>query len=107
MATQTYEIPLSPEAQKFGIVLAAITYQMVVRYIDADMGGWVFDLSDSSDTPILQGIPLVTGENLLAQFDYLNFGGSMVVQTDHDLNAVPTYDNLGSTSHLYFQVVDG
>jgi len=24
----------------------------------------------------------------------------LVAQTDHDINAIPTYDNMGLTSHL-------
>ena len=46
--------------------------------------------------------PLVPGVDLLAQYRYLGFTGSLVVQTDNDPNADPTYDSLGQTSQLYF-----
>lgn len=98
-----FEIPLSPQPQKFQIPLNGVTYGMILRYIDTDMGGWVLDILESDDTPIIQGIPLVTGEDLLAQYAYLGIVGGLIVQTDHDVNAVPTYANLGVSSHLYFR----
>lgn len=97
-----FEIPLSPQPQRFSITLAQISYRMTVRWIDTDDGGWVLDIADSNSVPIVSGIPLVTGADLLEQYGYLNFGGELIVQTDTDLNAVPTYSNLGVTSHLYF-----
>jgi hypothetical protein len=46
----------------------------------------------------------VTGTDLFEPFAYLNFGGKLVAQTDHDSGAIPTYENLGNTSHVYFVV---
>jgi hypothetical protein len=40
----------------------------------------------------------------LQQYQYLGFGVALLVATDGDLDAVPTYDNLGQQSHLYFYV---
>jgi hypothetical protein len=68
--------------------------------------GWVVDLLDDQDNPVVSGIPLVTGANLLEQYDYLNFGGQLIVQTDHDVDKIPTFENLGDECHLYFSVVD-
>lgn len=97
------EIPLLPTPQKFSIVLNNTTYQATVLWRAADMGGWVLDLATGDvGAPIVSGIPLVTGVNLLEQYEYLGIGGSLIVQTDHDVDAVPTFDNLGSTAHLYF-----
>ena len=97
-----YEIPLSAEAQTFRIQLAGVTYRMTLRWTAASEGGWVLDISDSTDVPVVQGIPLITGADLLAQYRHLGFSGSLVVQTDYDPDTTPTYANLGSTSHLYF-----
>lgn len=97
-----YEIPLTPTPQRFGITLQQVTYVMRVTWADAPGGGWVLDIADTNDVPIVNGIPLVTGANLLAGYEYLGLSGSLVVQTDHDTDALPTFDNLGLTSHLYF-----
>ena len=102
--TQTFEIPLTPEPQTFAITLASTQYWMTLQYRDAPGGGWVLDIADSANKPILSGIPLVTGADLLEQYGYLNFGGELWVQTDLDPAAVPTFENLGTGSHLYFVV---
>lgn len=101
------EIPLTPQQQRFSIQLASITYLMVMKWVNVDIGGWTLDIYPSdavpgTDEPIVGGIPLVTGTDLLDQYGYLNFGGSLVVQSDEKPAAVPTYTNLGLTSHLYF-----
>jgi hypothetical protein len=51
---------------------------------------------------LVSGIPLVTGVDLLAPYAYLGFGGELLVATDGNTAAVPTYANLGTGSHLYF-----
>lgn len=104
MAT-TYEIPLSPEPQRFNITLGDVEYQLRLSYQDAPEGGWLLDIFNGSDdpgAPIVSGIPLVTGANLLEQYDYLSFPGELWVTTDADPDAVPTFANLGSAGRLYF-----
>lgn len=96
------EIPLTPQPQTFLITLANVQYRFTLQYRNADMGGWFLDIADSSSNPIIQGIPLVTGADLLEQYAYLGIGGQLIVQTDGDSDAVPTFSNLGAASHLYF-----
>lgn len=67
-------------------------------------GQWVLDIEDQSGIPILTGIPLVTGVNLLTQYDYLNFGGGLWVQTGSDPDLPPTFANLGDDGQLYWVV---
>lgn len=69
-----------------------------------DAASWVLDISDVSNNPILQGIPLVTGGDLLEPFGYLNLGFQLIAQSDFDPSAPPTFDNLGTTGHLYVVV---
>ena len=95
------EIPLTAESQTFGIPLAGTTYRLTVMWRDP-APGWVLDIADASGVPMVQGIPLVTGANLLGQHAHLGFGGALYVQTDNDPDAIPTLDNLGGSSHLYF-----
>lgn len=63
---------------------------------------WVGDLRDTSGNAVLLGLPLVTGADLLQQFGYMRFGGQLIVQTDHDVDSVPTFTNLGKEGHFYF-----
>lgn len=103
----TYEIPLVPsQNQKLTISLNGVQYTLIFNWVDADQGGWTVDIMDSTDAPIIQGIPLITGADLLAQYAYLNLGGQLLVQSDAILTDVPTYSNLGQGSHLYYVVAD-
>lgn len=96
-----YEIPLSPEAQKFNITVLGVTYGVSILW-NYVANCWVMDVTDSLGNKLLSGIPLVTGTDLLAPYGYMNFGGQLTVETDFDLSAPPTYDNLGITGHMYF-----
>lgn len=100
MAT-VYEIPTAPKPQTFSITLSGVQYQCAIRWNVASQC-WLFDLRDANNVLILGSIPVIPGVNLLEQFEYLELGGALFAQTDFDPNAVPTFDNLGSTGHLYW-----
>jgi len=104
MATSFYEVPLSGAPQAFSASINGTTRNLRFTYQNADQGGWVLDIADASGNAIVQGIPLVTGANLLAQYAYLGLGAGLMVTTDGDPDAVPTFDNLGTTSHLYVAI---
>lgn len=97
----TFEIPLQPTPQRFAISLAGVTYEITVTW-NAATACWIMDVADQNSVPIVGGIPLLTGSDLLEQFQYLGLGGAMYSQTDTDPWQVPTFDDLGSTGHLYF-----
>lgn len=99
--TTAYEIPFSATPQTFTITLNGIAYKLTVKW-NTIAQAWVMDIGNASNNPIVQGIPLITGADLLAQYQYLGIGGSIICQTDNDTNAVPTYDNLGKTSHVFY-----
>lgn len=97
-----YEIPLTPTPQRFGITLAQVEYVVTFYWAAAPGGGWTLDIADSAGRPMIGGIAVVTGANLLAGYEYLGFSGTLAVQTDHDTDAIPTFNNLGLTSHVLF-----
>lgn len=100
-----HEIPLTPTPQRFSISLGGVTYQL--RSVWNPLAqAWVVDIADSSGQPIVSGIPLVCGANLLEQFDYLGIGGELIAQSDNDPNVPPTFNSLGSTGHLYFVALE-
>ena len=105
MTMQYFEIPLSPgKPTDFSVTLSGVPYQMSLRWRDNDQAGWVLDIFDINAQDLVCGIPLVTGLDLLMQYKYLGIQGSLVVLTDGDTWAAPTFDNLGTASHLYFVV---
>jgi len=98
-----FEIPLQPATpQEFTVTLASVTYTMRVRWNGVG-GVWILDIFDSTgDVLIIGGLAMVTGTDLLKPYAYLDFGGALVVQSDQQPDALPTFENLGKTSHLYF-----
>jgi hypothetical protein len=87
-----YIIPLTPEPQRFGIALAGKEYRLTVRWFEALEGGWVLDIDEPEGrAPIVAGIPLIAGADLLEQYKYLGFGGELWI----DGALPPTVDNLG------------
>lgn len=105
----TFVIPLRAIPETFEISLAGKLYSMTVKWNDSPEGGWVFDLVDGiTNESIAANLPLITGANCLAGLDYLGIQGELLVFTDGDDQAVPTFENLGSESNLYFvtDVVD-
>lgn len=98
-----YEIPLTPAPQKFLIDLAGATRQLRVYWCKYQQS-WVVDINTSGGDPIVQGIPLVTGVDLLAQHRHLELGGSLIAQTDFEPAAVPTFKNLGVLGRVFFVV---
>lgn len=100
-----YEIPLSPEPQLFNIQLAGVTYYLTLRW-NAESEAWNLDIAAQDRTPLLNGLLVVTGLDLLGQYAYLGFGGMLIVQTDADPDAVPTFENLGKEGHIFFVVKD-
>jgi hypothetical protein len=99
----TFLIPLVNTPQTFQISLGGVNYSMTSKWNDADEGGWIIDLADVDGNPIVAGVPMITGADLLANLGYLGIEGELVVFTDGDETAVPTLENLGVESNLYFQ----
>ena len=103
----TYLLPLTNVPQKFAISLAGKDYIVACRWNDAPEGGWVINLIDEeTNVTIASNIPLITGADCLEGLQYLEIGGGLIVYTDGDEEAVPTLDNLGVESNLYFVTED-
>jgi hypothetical protein len=98
-----FEVPLTAQAQTFSVAGSVNTYNLRVTWCGPS-ACWILDIYDGLNAPLVLGIPMVTGVDLLAQYEYLGIGGALVVQTDSDPGAVPTYQSLGITGHLYYVV---
>lgn len=100
-----YLIPLTAQPQTLTVTLGGNQYNLRVLWNSA-ANCWVLDIYDASGNPVVLGIAVVTGVDLLGQFGHLNFGGQLIAQTDFDTLAVPTQTNLGTNGNLYFVVVN-
>jgi len=91
-----YRVPLKPGApQRLSVALGQVEYRLTLKYRDVEQGGWVLDIADANDAPIVSGVPLVTGADLLGQYKHLGFAGRLWVQTPSNPDAAPTFDGLG------------
>ncbi len=98
----TYEIPLGSNPQSFSVTFPnGGMYQMRLIYQFNDDACWLLDIADSQSNPLVSGVPLVTGADLLEQYAYLGLGVAMYATTDADATEPPHWWNLGTTGHLY------
>ena len=121
----TYEIPLIASPQSFTVTLVGVTYSFALNYRKANAGvfgaptgadrevpgliidtnildNWVLDISDASNNPLACGIPLIPGIDLLGQYEYLGFGGSLTVAVSGDADGVPDFAGLGTSGKMFF-----
>jgi hypothetical protein len=96
-----FEFPLSPSAQQMTVPIGARELTFRFAWSDSPAGGWFVDISSIDGTPLVRGLPLTAGENVLQQFNYLGIGGAIHVQTDVDPLVEPTYDNLGLNGRVF------
>lgn len=105
--SQVFKMPLVNTPQRFQISLSGVDYIMTCKWNDSPDAGWVLDFSNANtNESIVANIPLITGANLLEGLGYLGFNGSFYVFTDGNDTAVPTLENLGVESNLYFVTED-
>ncbi|MCJ2036393.1 phage baseplate plug protein [Methylobacterium sp. J-068] len=104
MAAHT--IPLSGSAEQFSVALNGTTYILRLMFNGAIEGGWVLDIADANETPILCGLPLHIGQNILEQHDHLAIGGpgSQLILKSDGSGEDPGFDNLTAYTLIF---IDG
>jgi hypothetical protein len=96
-----YKIPLTSVPQSFSIVLGGVHYLVNLHWNAAEqMQSWVIDIADTQ-APIVSGIPLVAGCDLLEQYKYLGFNGGLVAYVNGS-DERPGYEDLGDAGNLFF-----
>ena len=97
-----YELPFTGRQQYVNITLAAVRYRFKLAW-NVYASCWILDILQADGVPIARGLPIVTGADMLAQFEYLEVGGQFLVTTDQTYGEmVPSYQGLGLTGHVYF-----
>ena len=97
----TYEIPLISEPQEFSVALGGKNYTLRVTWNEVSQS-WNLDILDSQGVLMVGSIAMVTGVDLLEVYAYLEFGGSMIAETQGDVLIPPSRTNLGQSGKLYF-----
>ncbi|WP_198080391.1 phage baseplate plug family protein [Acinetobacter calcoaceticus] len=92
-----YEIPLNNGNQKFNIRLGGAQYKLQLIY---RVKSWYLDIFDSSENPLIAGLPLLMGDNLLIQHQHIIKGSLYVLNTNEDESQ--TFGDLGTLIKLYW-----
>ncbi|CDH32528.1 phage baseplate plug protein [Xenorhabdus bovienii] len=91
--------PLIAGSQQFDIQLGGINYRMQLQW--RDCAGWILDIMHPNSEPIVTGIPLVYGVDILEQHSYLGFTGSLIFHCNDPTNETKG-EELGKSNRLYF-----
>lgn len=98
-----YEVPFEPNPQSFAITMGGVPYKLSTIWNTSSLS-WTLDIADANGTPIVRGIPIVTGCDLLGQFGYLGFKGKLFVQNMAAPSVDAAYSELGSNVQVFFVV---
>lgn len=101
MALDVYILPFTNRPQTFTCTLAGIELKFTNKW-NAQAGLWFVDIERAADgVEIAASVPLVTGCDLLAPFEYLGLVGHIFCHNSQS-DAPPDYDNLGTDCNVYF-----
>lgn len=96
-----YEIPLSPVPQTFLITLGSRQVRLTFKWNDVAQH-WVLDIEEPTGGQVVMGIPVITGVDLLKQYAYLGFTGQIIVQSQANIDDIPTFESLGGDGLVFY-----
>ena len=102
------ELPVASDIadQSFSVQLDGAVYQVRLRY-NTRAGHWALDLADAVGTPLLSGMAIRLGVDLLAQFSDDRFPpGKLFAMNWVNAYAEPDRDNFGTDVALIYQEAD-
>jgi len=92
-----YEIPLNNGNQKFSTRLGGTQYKLQLIYrVDT----WFLDIFDNTENPLIAGLPLLMGDNLLIQHQHIISGSLYVLNTNED--EIQQFTDLGTMIKLFW-----
>lgn len=103
--TELYEIPLISEPQTLTLSLGGTDYALRLRWND-HASLWILDIADADENDLVCGIPLVTGIDLLEQYQHLGFNGGLYAY-ENDTDVPPSFDTLGVSGGLVWATEAG
>ena len=83
--------------QRFNVSLGNTTYKLQLIY---RVNKWFLDIFDVQNTPLICGLPLVMGDNLLIQHQHVISGSLLVMNTNE--NEQQSFTDLGKNITLYW-----
>ncbi|WP_241591358.1 phage baseplate plug family protein [Rosenbergiella epipactidis] len=86
---------LTPDNQQFTTTILSAVYQFKLIWRGSF---WCMDILNAQSSPIILGLPLVTGTDLLGQYQHLGLGFSLFVQNES--GETPQQSDLGNGTQL-------
>lgn len=86
----TYRIPVNNGNISLKLRL---TYNEISRY-------WSVDITNRDGAMLISALPLVPGQNILEQYEYMNVGGAWVIPRSSVKEEWPSYSTLTSNWYL-------
>lgn len=98
----SFRIPLSnAPSQEFSITLSGALYFINIR-LNYRMQTWTLNLYDSDRQPLLYGIALVPGVDVLTPYNITNLGLLFAINLESPLEEIPTDDNFSDYGGLFY-----
>jgi len=102
MSFKFFNIPFVNTNQIFRITLNG--QNLIVTCVwNQELPTWVVSIQNANNQAyIVTGVALVTGVNLFMQFYYTGLSGDLVVYTNGNPGALPTFDSLGNETSVFY-----
>lgn len=102
--TKLLEIPLGSVPGTVSLNLPGRSVRLRLTFEDGE-GTWIMDIYDDGEAPLVCGIPLLIGLDLLGPYGHLGFNTRMfVLRRGGDPAEDIGYDDLGTAAGLFFEV---
>ncbi len=92
-----YEIPLNYGNQKFNIRLGSFQFKLQLIY---RAGQWYLDIFDPTENPLIASLPMLMGDNLLAQHQHIIKGSLYVFNNNEEESQ--SFSDLSTHMKLYW-----
>lgn len=96
----TYTLQLKSGSHRLSATIEGRTFELAFCYRKAALGGWFMDISLADGSLGISGIPVVRGQNLLSQHEYLGFG-SLTLDPNGVENEHLEYDDIGQCKLIW------
>lgn len=73
---------------------------IITQSFNAQAGYWTLGIHDNANVPIVLGVPLLCGYNLLEQYGYLDIGELYVVNVSDQTIEAPDDNNIAENFQL-------
>lgn len=101
---KAYEIPITPlQNQSFSIAFHVNAfYWLRLYWVEAPEAGWTLDIGYSEIEPLVCGIPVLPGRNLLDDYPELHLALILFIDTPGNQKKPPAFEDMGVLTKLYY-----